>query len=88
MPNDRRVVTTAVTTALIAGAVAAGVAYVMHIRPQWRRYVVDIGKHLLDVAEGMLRRPGLDSEVRERLDSAEDINPQMGEAFRDAIRKP
>ena len=59
--SDNRRTTAAVGAALAAGVVAAGVAYLLFLRPQWRRHVVEIGHHLLEVAEGMVKRSSLDS---------------------------
>jgi len=53
---------TALGTALAAGIVAGGVAYLLYHRPQWRRHVVEIGHHLLNVAEGMITRTGLEGK--------------------------
>ena len=46
----------AIGAAVTAGVVAAGIVYLMYLRPQWRRQVVEIGHHLLNVAEGVLKR--------------------------------
>ena len=51
-----------VGAALAAGVVAAGVAYLLYHRPQWRRHVVEIGHHLLNVAEGMVGRASLEGK--------------------------
>lgn len=76
----------AVGAALIAGTVAASVAYLLYMRPQWRRYVVEIGRHLLTVAEGISnRKPSLEDTVRDELGSVRSPNPQIAEAFREAI---
>jgi len=40
----------AIGAALLAGTVAASVVYLLYIRPKWRRHVVEIGHHLLNVA--------------------------------------
>lgn len=51
MANRRR----AIIAATAAGVVAAGIAYLLYLRPQWRRQVVEIGRQLLNVAEGIVR---------------------------------
>ena len=56
MTSSNRKQTVAIGAALIAGALAAAVTYVLCIRPRWRRYVADIGHHLLNVVEGLTRR--------------------------------
>jgi hypothetical protein len=66
MTNDQRKMTMAIGAAVLAGTVAAGVAYVLHIRPQWRRHIVEAGRHLLNVAEGMLWRSTERGEIERR----------------------
>ncbi len=43
----------AIGAALLAGTVAASVVYLLYVRPKWRRYVVEIGHHILNVAGSM-----------------------------------
>ena len=50
---EKRRATAALSAAILAGVVAAGVAYLLYLRPRWRRQVVEIGRHLLNVAEGV-----------------------------------
>ena len=50
---DRR---KAILAAAAAGVVAASIAYLLYLRPQWRRQVVEVGRHLLNVAEGLIKR--------------------------------
>lgn len=71
----------------MAGAAGAVVAYLFFVRPKWRRYVVDIGHHLLNLAEGMQPRSDLREEVREELAHIQNANPQVREAFRDALEE-
>lgn len=54
MENKRR--TAVLGVAIIAGVVAAGVAYLLHTRPHWRKYAVEAGRHLLNVADGVIHR--------------------------------
>ena len=54
MDQNQRKVVTAVGSAVVAGVVAAGVVYLLHMRPQWKRHVVEIGRHLLGVADGLI----------------------------------
>jgi len=42
--------------AATAGIMAAGVVYLMYLRPQWRRQVMEVGHHLLNLAEGAIKR--------------------------------
>jgi len=46
----------AVVAAVTAGVVAAGIVYLMYLRPRWRRQVVELGRHLLNLAEGVIKR--------------------------------
>ena len=46
----------AIVAAVTAGVVAAGIVYLMYKRPQWRRQVVEVGRHLLNLAEGAIKR--------------------------------
>ncbi len=50
--------TLAFGAAVVAGVVAAGVAYLLYLRPQWRRQVVEVGRQLLNAADGILRHAG------------------------------
>lgn len=45
-----------IVAAVTAGCVAAGIVYLMYKRPQWRRQVVEVGRHLLNLAEGVIKR--------------------------------
>ena len=42
--------------AITAGMVAAGVVYLLYLRPQWRRHVVEVGHHVLNVADSLIKR--------------------------------
>jgi hypothetical protein len=42
--------------AVTAGVVAAGVVYLLYVRPQWRRYVVEAGHHVLNITESLVKR--------------------------------
>ena len=46
----------AIVAAVTAGVVAAGIVYLMYKRPQWRRQVVEVGRHLLNLTEGVIKR--------------------------------
>lgn len=56
MRHDCRTQRIALGAALIAGLIAATITYLLHMRPQWRRHVSAVGRHLLGIAEGMGRR--------------------------------
>ncbi|MHB0936247.1 MAG: hypothetical protein ACYDCO_01685 [Armatimonadota bacterium] len=45
-----------IVAAVTAGVVAAGIVYLMYKRPQWRRQVVEVGRHLLNLADGVIKR--------------------------------
>jgi len=44
-----------VVAAVSAGVLAAGVVYLLYLRPQWRRQVVEVSRHLLNLAEGAIK---------------------------------
>jgi hypothetical protein len=45
-----------IAAAISAGVMAAGIVYLMYLRPQWRRQAVELGHHLLNLAEGAIKR--------------------------------
>jgi hypothetical protein len=53
---DSRKKWVAIGAAATAGVVAAGIVYVMYLRPQWRRSFVEVSRHLLNLAEGVIKR--------------------------------
>lgn len=53
--SDNRHHALAIGAAIAAGVIAATVTYLFATRPHWRRHVVDVGHHALNLAEGMLR---------------------------------
>jgi hypothetical protein len=55
MPRKPRQWHGAVAAAL-AGTVAAVITYLLIERPQWRKTVLEAGRHLLNIADGMLHR--------------------------------
>jgi|GEM_PF-2303426 len=50
--SKRKVIVAAVT----AGVLAAGVVYLLYLRPQWRRQAMEVSRHLLNLAEGAIKR--------------------------------
>ena len=56
MRNRRKVVLAVGTAAVTAGAMAAVLVYLMIKRPQWREHVVEVSRHLLNAAEGLIKR--------------------------------
>ncbi|MHB9130944.1 MAG: hypothetical protein ACYDBB_07615 [Armatimonadota bacterium] len=56
MRKSRPVVVKVVTAAITAGVVAAGVAYLLHKKPEWRKHVASAGRFVLNTAEGLLKR--------------------------------
>lgn len=56
MRTERKMALAIGTAAATAGVVAAVLAYLMIKRPQWRDHVVEVGRHLLNAAEGLIKR--------------------------------
>ncbi len=56
MPRKARRPWQGVAAAALAGTVAAAVTYMLYERPQWRRTVLEFGRHLLNIADGLLHR--------------------------------
>ena len=48
--------TAVIGAAAVAGVVAAGIVYLLYRKPHWRRQVVEVGHHLLNFAEGIIKR--------------------------------
>jgi len=57
MTTKRHIPPMAIVTAVVAGSVAAGVAYLLYVRPQWRKGMLEFGRYLLSAAENVIHHP-------------------------------
>ena len=55
MRNEEKKMAVAIGVAALAGIVAGSVALLIYRKPEWRRHFFALGRHLLSIAEGMIK---------------------------------
>jgi hypothetical protein len=56
MRTAERKTATGIGVAVVVGVAAAGIAYLLYMRPQWRRHAMNIGRHVWWAMEGLVKK--------------------------------